>query len=951
MISSVLVLGATMVGLADCNGNGIDDAVDLAGVEPVAYWRFEEFAGPYLDSGPNGLDGAPTGALAIAEIPIDPVPRTTEGNLLASLLGGGGFVTVPDPDDRLDFGGASFTVEAWVRIDELSDTSSASQRQFLLQKKGLAAPGASQDYSVLVQGGNVFTSVSQNFGKTSGFTGRELVVLFGSGGTVWSATSFLQIATTGWHHVSIAYDGATGDVRFGLNGFFQTIETSGPGHAVNDGPLLIGAHTNASGAYNQFLRGAIDELRIASGVVPVEQLLSSYEMADCNANGVPDGCDIASGTSQDCDGDGRLDECDLAGNDCDGNGIPDQCDPDCNGNGVPDACDISGWTSLDCQGDGIPDECQLDASMRLFYDSGFVRIVWRADQANMAWLNRFNVEDGAGTVEEIEVLFGIMPLGTQVDAYVWTDPNGDGDPADAQVLWTDTVTVEQTETLSLIPVPNVHVGDTGASFFVGFIVPVTDQDFPAALDIEGVPGPERSWGVGSPGPIDPNDLSAGAVEFGTINDLLFGNQWLIRARMRGDGTDCNANGIPDDCDIADATSADLDGNGIPDECDSDCNGNGVLDGFDIAAGTSTDCNGDAVPDECQLAANDCNGDGVPDDCQLVGNDCNANGILDACDIASGYDTDADGNGVPDECEDCNGNGVLDSIDVLSEASEDCNGDGVPDECQFGAPVAPVLYTHDDGVQESNLCFVGGSNLEFAWMNRFVVGAGGEWVSAIEMVWGRTYPDLPAQVVLWSDPDGDGVPADAQVLVAVNTVTQKVDNPGDNLTVVPIPPTFVGPEGTSFFVGVYFDDVYASGCFIALDVDEPFSGQGWYALNTSGFLDLNDLSSSSLTSWTTGNFLVRAVGGDGGLEQDCNRNLVLDACDIAGGGSADANGNGVPDDCECVGDVNGDGAVGFDDLLAVLAAWGDCGGCVEDFDGSGSVGFPDLLLLLTAWGDC
>jgi hypothetical protein len=31
--------------------------------------------------------------------------------------------------------------------------------------------------------------------------------------------------------------------------------------------------------------------------------------------------------------------------------------------------------------------------------------------------------------------------------------------------------------------------------------------------------------------------------------------------------DCNANGIPDDCDVADATSQDLNGNGVPDECE------------------------------------------------------------------------------------------------------------------------------------------------------------------------------------------------------------------------------------------------------------------------------------------------------------------------------------------------------------------------------------------------
>lgn len=54
---------------------------------------------------------------------------------------------------------------------------------------------------------------------------------------------------------------------------------------------------------------------------------------------------------------------------------------------------------------------------------------------------------------------------------------------------------------------------------------------------------------------------------------------------------------------------------------------------------------------------------------------------------------------------------------------------------------------------------------------------------------------------------------------------------------------------------------------------------------------------------------------------------------------------------CPGDIDGDGMVGFGDLLALLAAWGPCAGCPEDLDDDDEVGFPDLLLLLAAWGSC
>ena len=51
-----------------------------------------------------------------------------------------------------------------------------------------------------------------------------------------------------------------------------------------------------------------------------------------------------------------------------------------------------------------------------------------------------------------------------------------------------------------------------------------------------------------------------------------------------------------------------------------------------------------------------------------------------------------------------------------------------------------------------------------------------------------------------------------------------------------------------------------------------------------------------------------------------------------------------------GDVDGDGAVDFADLLAILTAWGPCSApCPEDIDGDGIVGFSDLLAVLANWG--
>ena len=85
--------------------------------------------------------------------------------------------------------------------------------------------------------------------------------------------------------------------------------------------------------------------------------------------------------------------------------------------------------------------------------------------------------------------------------------------------------------------------------------------------------------------------------------------------------DCNANAVPDECDINFVTSWDCNDNDVPDECD-------------ISGQTSADCQPNEIPDECELTDNDCNANTVPDD----------------CDLAFGTSGDYNTNGIPDDCE-------------------------------------------------------------------------------------------------------------------------------------------------------------------------------------------------------------------------------------------------------------------------------------------------------------
>ncbi len=54
--------------------------------------------------------------------------------------------------------------------------------------------------------------------------------------------------------------------------------------------------------------------------------------------------------------------------------------------------------------------------------------------------------------------------------------------------------------------------------------------------------------------------------------------------------------------------------------------------------------------------------------------------------------------------------------------------------------------------------------------------------------------------------------------------------------------------------------------------------------------------------------------------------------------------------DCLGDLDGNGALGYGDVLAILANWGTCQ-CPEDIDSNGTAGFEDILFILANWGPC
>jgi len=350
-----------------------------------------------------------------------------------------------------------------------------------------------------------------------------------------------------------------------------------------------------------------------SNCIPDDQDIFLGNSEDCNTNGIPDECDIAAGTSEDCQSNGVSDECELVDSDCNSNEIPDECDiasatsADCNTNGIPDECDIAAGTGEDCNTNGILDECDLEHEYRL--DDGTSEMsLGCSTNGYTVWLNHFTVEPGRETIAFVAVEFGYVPEGSPATIYLWSDPDGNGDPDDAQVLASEEVVVSPWA-FSVAGISPTFVGPAGTSFFVGAIILHADGEVPTRVDTDG-PDQGGSW-FGCQTTLVESNLT-----------MVFPNpeNYMVRATALGGSEDCNTNGVPDECDLAATTSADCDGDGVPDECSGDCNTNGIWDACDVFGGTSADCNTNSIPDECDIAAGtsyDENTNGIPDECDVV----------------------------------------------------------------------------------------------------------------------------------------------------------------------------------------------------------------------------------------------------------------------------------------------------------------------------------------------
>jgi len=106
---------------------------------------------------------------------------------------------------------------------------------------------------------------------------------------------------------------------------------------------------------------------------------------------------------------------------------------------------------------------------------------------------------------------------------------------------------------------------------------------------------------------------------------------------------------------------------------------------------------------------------------------------------------------------------------------------------------------------------------------------------------------------------------------------------------------------------------------------------------------------------TGTNPILAKSGD--LDSDGYEDLLMiseNVDQLAGGndyaGTTESALNDLVKSTPCPSDLNGDDYVNVDDLLLLIAAWGNTSGD-EDINSDGSVNVDDMLLLIAAWGSC
>ena len=375
---------------------------------------------------------------------------------------------------------------------------------------------------------------------------------------------------------------------------------------------------------------------------------------------------------------------------------------------------------------------------------------------------------------------------------------------------------------------------------------------------------------------------------------------------------------------------------------ADCNANLIPDSCDIAAGTASDINGDGIIDACQSPTDR----HVPSQYSTIQAAVNASLSGDTIRIAPGIYNERvlmEGRAVALRGE--VGKAAQTIINAAASNGGAVDISGVTTPSQLGISDLTLTHSSVPGISRAGLRYGGPLNAPLV-VERCILrnnystndNAGGAYLlGRVEFydcafIDNRTgnhgsavyaYDNCPVTLVRCSFRDhttGSGL------FYARNNASVTVSNSViRNANVL-----CSGTTGTTTFSG-------NRGCLIG-------------TVGGSGFVN------GGGNNWTS----CADCDGDGqpDLEElilgvaDCNGNGIPDPCEISAGTATDFNGNGVLDGCECPADIVADGTVNGSDLATVLGAWGPAqAGSIADVVRDGQVNGADLALILANWGPC
>ena len=326
-------------------------------------------------------------------------------------------------------------------------------------------------------------------------------------------------------------------------------------NAANGGGIYINGSDTAT-VGNSTLCGNSPNQYAGPGVFNDQggnEISASCDANDCNGNGIPDADEIAGG-ADDCDANGVLDECEVLGGDCDGNGVLDVCEslPDCDGDGVSD-CEALAGGAQDCDQDGVPDSCtggpgipDLIADAEPMDANSTVTGSTECANEEATWTCTGNVFTGVGP--DVFYSLSLAEGGTLL--------------LDLCNSAFDT---------------DVSIHDTAGNILYcdGDSAPTSEGCtlYSSRLLVSGIDAGDYIIRIGG------WNGDSGTYEMVSTFEAI---------------VDCNGNGVADDADIANGSSADINGNAIPDECEAcvlpepaACSADGVVWPAPIGAALAT----------------------------------------------------------------------------------------------------------------------------------------------------------------------------------------------------------------------------------------------------------------------------------------------------------------------------------------------------------------------------